>query len=135
MLRKDCSSLFANLSGQVLDFLIKAHWYEDLATVEHIKISHRRLVRDFRQARRQQFPTWASFRTFLRQTGQTVADILFRFRVNLTYTALLKQTHLGPLKAQARLDREVRRRYRPTTICARYYVSSDCANSGRPHHG
>ena len=134
ILRKDCRAVFATLSTEALDFLIKAHWYEDLAGAEHIKISQRRVVRQFRRARREQFPTRAGFRKFLRQTGQTVADVLFRFRVNIAFTALLKRIHLSPAKALSRLEREVRRRYRPTTICARYYVISDCAHSRRHHH-
>ncbi len=134
-LRKDCRRRFATLSRQVLDFLIKAQWYEQLASADHITITHERVVQAFRRARRRQFPTRSGFRAYLRQTGQTITDVLFRFRVNLAFTALLKRTHLSPAKAQQRLDREVLHRYRARTICARYYVTPDCGNFRAHRHG
>jgi hypothetical protein len=44
----------------------------------------------FDQEKRQQFATAAAFRAFLRQTGQTIADVRFRVRLNLIYEALIK---------------------------------------------
>lgn len=133
-LRLDCRQLFATLSNQVLDYLIKAHWYDDLAAADHVRITHQRVLRAFRRARRQQFGTRGAFKRFLRETGQTVDDILFRFRVNIAYTALLKRAHDGSsLKAQEIVNAEAKRRFRLATTCARYYVMVDCANF-RPHH-
>jgi foldase protein PrsA len=43
----------------------------------------------FDTAKKQQFPTEAQFQTFLKQSGQTLEDILFRVRVNQIYMKLL----------------------------------------------
>jgi hypothetical protein len=135
-LRRACRRLFKSLSHEVLDFLIRAHWYEDLARADHIRISRAEVVRAFRRAKRQQFRTRRNFDRFLRETHQTVEDILFRFRVNIAYTKLLKRTHeKSPVTAQQKLDSQARRRYRPTTVCARYYVMADCANFSPSRHG
>ena len=45
----------------------------------------------FQTAKRQQFPTEAQFQAFLKQTGQTQQDILYRVRVNQLYMKLLKK--------------------------------------------
>lgn len=129
--RVDCQRLFHTLSNQALDFLIRALWYDDQAAVEHITITRTEVMRAFERARRLQFGSRARFRRFLRQTGQTVKDILFRFRANLAFTALLRRTHQGTLKGFRRLDREIQRRFRPETICAPHYVIEDCGNFRR----
>jgi foldase protein PrsA len=87
--RADCKQLFTSLSSQVMDFLIKAYWYQAEAARDHIKISNAQVEKAFNTAKAQQFSTPAQFQSFLSQTGQTVSDILFRFRINQIYTKLL----------------------------------------------
>jgi foldase protein PrsA len=88
-LQSDCKQLFTTLSSQVLDFLIKGYWYQAEAAKEHIKVTDAQVQKAFDTAKAQQFPTAAGFNTFLSQTGQTLQDILFRFRVNQVFTKLL----------------------------------------------
>jgi foldase protein PrsA len=76
-----------------MDFLIKAYWYQAEAAREHIKVTKAQVLKTFNSAKNQQFPTASQFNTFLTQTGQTLQDILFRFRVNAIFQKLLaKQT-------------------------------------------
>jgi hypothetical protein len=124
-LRRDCRQLFTSISAQVMDFLIKARWYEAQADQDHIVITAGQVLAAFRKAKREQFRTRKAWRQFLKQTGQTAHDIIFRFRINLVYDALLKQEHVDP-KA---LEAKVQAAWRPSTVCARYYVMYDCANS------
>jgi foldase protein PrsA len=88
-LRSDCKQLFTTLSSQVLDFLIKGYWYQAEAAKEHITVTNAQVQKAFETAKKQQFPTAAGFNQFLSQTGQTLQDILFRFRVNQVFTKLL----------------------------------------------
>ena len=93
-LQNDCKQLFTSLSNQVLDFLIKGYWYQAEAAKEHITVSAAQVNKAFETAKKQQFPTAAGFNTFLSQTGQTLQDILFRFRVNQVFEKLLtKHAH------------------------------------------
>jgi foldase protein PrsA len=93
-LRADCKNLFTSLSSQVMDFLIKAYWYQALAAREHISVSDAQVQKAFNVAKKQQFTTSTQYQSFLSQTGQTEADIIFRFRINQIYTKLLsKHTH------------------------------------------
>ena len=80
-LQSDCKQLFTSLSSQVMDFLIRSYWYQADAAKMGIKVSDAEVQKAFNTAKNQQFPTAAGFNNFLSQTGQTLQDILFRFRI------------------------------------------------------
>ena len=99
-LKSDCSQLFTSLSSQVMDFLIKAYWYQADAVRQHISVTDAQVQQAFNSAKQAQFPTDAQFQSFLTQTGQTLPDILFRFRVNQIYTKLLAKHDTTVTQAQ-----------------------------------
>lgn len=88
-LRSDCAQLFTALSSQVMDFLIKSYWYQAESARLHVNVSNQSVQQTFNAAKQQQFPTDSAFQTFLSQTGQTLNDILYRFRINQIYQKLL----------------------------------------------
>jgi foldase protein PrsA len=88
-IQADCKQLFASLSSQVMDFLIRASWYQADAAKLHINVTNAQVQRAFQSAKNQQFPTDAQFQAFLNSSGQTLQDILFRVRVNQIYSKLL----------------------------------------------
>ena len=87
-LKADCSQLFTTLSGQVMDFLIKAYWYQADAHRAGIKITDAQVQKALTTAKKSQFSTDAQFQTFLKTSGQTVQDIIFRVRVNQIFQKL-----------------------------------------------
>jgi foldase protein PrsA len=95
-----CNQLFQSLSGQVMDFLIRAYWYQADAARQHVKVTDAELQQAFQTAKQQQFPTDTQFQTFLAQTGQTMQDILFRVRVNQIYRKLLAKYNSNVSSAQ-----------------------------------
>jgi foldase protein PrsA len=101
-IRTDCKQLFTSLSGQVLDFLIRAYWYQAQANKLGIKVTDAEVNKAFAAAKKQQFPTEAAFKTFLTETGQTLSDIMYRVRVNELYKKLLAkhQTTVTPTAIQ-----------------------------------
>lgn len=120
-----CHRLFRSLNSDVLDFLIKAHWYEAAAAHRGIVFTGRQVTVKFDEEKREQFATGGAFRTFLRQTGQTVADVRFRVRLNLIYGALIKREGGKAVTVEA----QARRAYQADTMCASYYVMADCASA------
>ncbi|HZU61135.1 MAG TPA: peptidyl-prolyl cis-trans isomerase [Solirubrobacteraceae bacterium] len=88
-IKADCKQLFTSYSSQVMDFLIKAYWYQAEAAREHITVTSKQVMKAFTTAKDQQFPTASQFNSFLSQTGQTLQDILFRFRINALFQKLL----------------------------------------------
>jgi len=97
-IKADCKQLFTSYSNQVMDFLIKGYWYQAEAAREHITVSDKQVLKTFTTQKNLQFKTPAEFNTFLSQTGQTVQDILFRFRINAIFQKLLAKRagHVTP---------------------------------------
>jgi foldase protein PrsA len=88
-IKSDCGQLFTSLSSQVMDFLIKAYWYQAEAHKLGINITPAQINKAFESAKKQQFPTAAQFTEFLSETGQTLQDIMFRVKINQIYEKLL----------------------------------------------
>jgi foldase protein PrsA len=99
-LKSDCANLFTSLSSQVLDFLIKAYWYQAEAHRLNISVSDAQVLKAFNTAKAQQFTNASGYKAFLAQTGQTQDDILFRFRINQIYTKLLSRENTKVTQAQ-----------------------------------
>ncbi len=96
-LRNDCKQAFTQLSSQVLDYLIKGYWYQAEANKAGIKVSDAQVQKTFDAAKNAQFKgNSAGFNTFLGQTGQTLPDLLFRFRINAILQKLIAK-HTKPV--------------------------------------
>ena len=102
-LKSECAQLFTSMSSQVLDFLIRSYWYQAQAAAAHVKVTDAEVQQQYQTDKRQQFPNSSSFQTLLSETGQTVDDILYRVRVNLLYSKLVKMhnTTVTPAEVQA----------------------------------
>jgi foldase protein PrsA len=87
-LKADCAQLFQSLSSQVMDFLIKAYWYQADAHKLGIKLTDAQVQAALAKAKKTQFQSESQYQTFLKQSGQTAQDILFRVRVNQIFTKL-----------------------------------------------
>lgn len=96
--RSDCSQLFTSLNTEVMDFLIKAYWYQAEAHRLHIKLTQKQIEKQFDQAKSQQFKTAAAFTSFLTETGQTTTDILYRVKINALLVKL-EARHATPIDA------------------------------------
>jgi foldase protein PrsA len=95
-IRSECRNLFTSLSSQVMDFLIRAYWYQADAAKEHVTATPAQVQQRFNAERQAQFPTEAQFQSFLSQYGYTTQDLLFRTRVQLLYTDLITR-HTKPV--------------------------------------
>ncbi len=101
-IKADCNELFSSLNGQVMDFLIKSYWYQAEARKQGILETSKQVLLALAKAQKQEFPSTAQFTAFLSSTGQTLADISFRVRVNQVYTKLL--TRYTKKVTTARID-------------------------------
>jgi foldase protein PrsA len=87
-LQSDCKQLFTSLSSQVMDFLIKAYWYQADAHKLGINVTNAQVQKALTTAKKAQFSTAAEFQSFLKTSGQTVQDIVFRVRINQIFMKL-----------------------------------------------
>jgi foldase protein PrsA len=88
-LKADCKELFTSLDATVMDFLVKAYWYQGTAYKDGIKVTAKELTAAFKTAQQQEFPTTAEYNDFLEETGETRQDIDFRLRVNTVFQKLI----------------------------------------------
>ena len=95
-LKTACQQQFTALSSSVMDFLITAYWYQADAQKLGVKITPAEVQNAFATAKKQTFPTAAGFNNFLSETGQTLQDITYRFKVN-TIVQKLVARHTKPI--------------------------------------
>jgi len=88
-IKSDCGQLFTSLSSQVMDFLIKAYWFQADAHKMGVKVTNAEVQTALATAKKGQFSTNAQFQAFLTSSGQTMPDILFRIRVQQVFRKLL----------------------------------------------
>jgi foldase protein PrsA len=88
-LRSECNTLFQSLSSQVMDFLIRAYWYQADAAKQHLTVTPAQVQQQFNLERQSQFPTASQFQAFLNQSGYTLQDLTFRTRVQVIYNKLI----------------------------------------------
>jgi hypothetical protein len=121
--------------SEVLGFLISSDWVIGEARDLQIGVSAAQVKRQFDRVKAQQFPRNAGFRAFLRSSGETVADLLFRVRLNMLSERL--QRHVagvpgGPAAQQRALARFVEAfhaKWSSQTYCATGYVVQDCGHA------
>ncbi len=130
-IKTDCGQLFTSLSSQVMDFLIKAYWYQADAAKLHIAITNSEIQNQFQTAKKQQFPTEAQFQTFLTTTGQTLQDILYRVRINAIFKKLLARygTKVTPAAIQAYYTAHITQFGTPETVSLHFIRTKSAAQA------
>ena len=71
-----------------MEYLVRSYWVQGQAAAERINVTPKQVEAKFTAAKNQEFHTAATFKAFLTSTGQTVNDILYRFRISLLATKL-----------------------------------------------
>jgi hypothetical protein len=120
---------------QVMGFLVSTDWVLGEAADLHIVVSDAEVRHHFDHLRRLQFPKRKEFRAFLRNTGQTTADLLLRVRLSMVSTRIQQRvvghSH-GARRAQRALSRFVHRfqkQWRAQTYCESRYAMLDCGHT------
>jgi foldase protein PrsA len=100
--RGECQQAFNQLKSSVLDFLIKAYWYQADAAKLGIKVTNAQVQKQFAAARASQpsVATAAGLNSFLSQTGQTLPDLLYRFRISAIQSKLVARHTKAVTQAQ-----------------------------------
>jgi foldase protein PrsA len=88
-LKTACQEQFTSLSSSVMDFLITAYWYQATAHKLGVNVTNAEVQNAFDTAKKQTFPTTAGFNNFLNETGQTLDDIVYRFKINTVVQKLV----------------------------------------------
>jgi hypothetical protein len=119
---------------EVMGFLISSDWVLGEASDRNIVVSEAVVRHTFDRIRGQQFPREREFKTFLKQSGETVADLLLRVRLNLLSQRIQSHVltgHRGKHSRQRALERFVhdfRLKWMAQTYCDPGYAIQDCGH-------
>jgi hypothetical protein len=117
-----------------MGFLISSDWVIGEAWDLNIRVSEVEVRRSFDRIRREQFPERREFTAFLKSSGQTVADLLFRVRLNLLSTRIQRQIIASQHGSSAQghaithFVSEFKSKSRGQTYCSPAYAVNDCGH-------
>ena len=94
-LKSQCAQEYTSYQQQVMQFLISASWVINEANREGIKVSDTQVANQFATIKKQQFPTAAAYNAFLASSGETLADLLLRVKLELLSTQLRNKATKG----------------------------------------
>jgi parvulin-like peptidyl-prolyl isomerase len=93
--KAQCQQEYQGLRDQVLQFLISAHWIQGEANDQGVKVTDAEVNKQFQQTKKQSFPKPADYTKFLKDSGMTQDDILFRVRLDTLSNKLRQKVTKG----------------------------------------
>jgi foldase protein PrsA len=97
-LKQQCQQQYQGLRDQVMQFLISAQWIEGEAKDQGINVTDKDVNKRFQQTKKQSFPKDADYQRFLKQSGMTQDDILFRVKLDALSTKIRDKVTKGEKK-------------------------------------
>ena len=90
-LKKQCKQQYDQLKGEVMQFLIQAQWVQQEAEAQEVKVTDAEIKRSFEDQKKQAFPKEADYQKFLKSSGMSEQDILFRVKLDTLQTKLTQK--------------------------------------------
>ena len=87
-LKKQCEDQYDQLKGEVMQFLIQAEWVQQEAADRDVEVSEKEVRDSFDQQKQQAFPKAADYKAFLKDSGMSEEDILYRVELDQLQTKL-----------------------------------------------
>jgi foldase protein PrsA len=82
-LKLQCKQQYDALKQQVMQFLVSAEWIQQEAKKQNVKVSDKEVQKQFADQKKQSFPKASDYQKFLKSSGMTEADLLFRVRLDV----------------------------------------------------
>ena len=97
-LKKQCRQQYDQLKSEVMQFLIQAQWVQQEAEKRDVKVTDAEVKKSFDDQKRQAFPKEADYKRFLKSSGMTEEDILFRVKLDTMQTKLTRKVTEDKIK-------------------------------------
>jgi foldase protein PrsA len=81
-LKKQCKTEFDTLKREVMQFLIQGEWVQQEAEKRGVTVKDAELQKALEDQKKQVFPNDKQYQQFLKTSGMTNADVLFRVKLN-----------------------------------------------------
>ena len=105
-LKSECEQQYKSLQTEVLGFLISSEWVLGEAAHLGVKVSDKEVEKQFATVKNEQFPKAAEFEKFLKNSGQTVSDLLLRVKLNLLSTKIQQKISKAKINiTQAQIEK------------------------------
>jgi foldase protein PrsA len=82
-LKEQCEQEYDSLKEQVMQFLVSAEWIKQEAADRGVEVTEAEVRQQFEDQKKQSFPDDDAYKEFLRTSGQTEQDLLFRVRLDV----------------------------------------------------
>ena len=120
-LKKQCKSEYDQLKGDVMQFLIQAEWVQQEAEEQNIKVTDQEVKNRLEEEKKRAFPGKEGekrYQAFLKTSGMTEADILFRFKLEtlqqkLTQKVTSKESKVTDKDVEAYYEKNKKRFAQP----------------------
>lgn len=99
--KTQCKTEYEQLRDQVLQFLISSEWIAGEAADQDVKVSDKEVQKQFDTTKKQSFPKEADFQKFLKSSGMTLNDLLFRVKLDTLSNKLRAKVTKGKDKVTA----------------------------------
>jgi foldase protein PrsA len=81
-LKKQCQQEYDTLKREVMLFLIQAEWVMQESEEQGVEVSDASVRKSFEDQKKQAFPTDKAYNEFIKSSGMSEEDILFRVKLN-----------------------------------------------------
>ena len=81
-LKKQCEREYETIKGEVMQFLIQAEWVTQEAEDQGVKVSDAAVRKSLEDQKKQAFPTEKAYQEFIKSSGMSEEDILYRVKLN-----------------------------------------------------
>nr|MBA3299110.1 peptidyl-prolyl cis-trans isomerase [Thermoleophilaceae bacterium] len=98
VLKKQCKQQADQFKQEAMQFLIQAEWVQQEAEARGVKVSDAEVKKSFEDKKKQAFPKEADYQKFLKQSGMSEEDILFRVKLDTLQPKLTQKVTEGKVK-------------------------------------
>lgn len=133
-LRAQCRTRETRVRRMTMALLIQAVWFEKECEALGIEVPDAKVKEALRKSKRQNFGSEGEYKRFLRDSGITEGDVLFRLRIDELTTAIVRHVQRGAGKDKAKrlkaFGREFQKRWTEQTECrAGFVIKSFCGDA------
>lgn len=134
--KAQCQQQYQSLRDQVMSFLISAQWIQQEAKDRKIELTGAQVQKAFQTTKKQSFPKEADYQKFLKSSGMTQADILFRVKLDSLSNKLRAAVTKGkdavtPAQIRSYYDKNKARFATPETRDVRIVLTKTQAQADR----
>ena len=93
--KDQCEQQYDAARDQVMSFLLSAEWIEQEAAERDISVTDEEIQKDFEETKKQSFPKESDYEEFLKTSGMSEDDVLFRIRLETLSNKLRESVTKG----------------------------------------